>query len=149
MNRAFWSWQKHRFQLPNMSSIMSNVTKNKNELWKTVRLISFQKPQYCNPFQSSLSLSIRVSFCICCRFAVLFIPFWYDLSCYFYVSLSLVEVPTVLFSWHSSFKHAVGWQRIDRRNSIFSRKIIDIQFHWTITRMVELWEILYKIWSLL
>ena len=39
--------------------------KNKNELWKTVRLTSFQKAQL-NLFQSSSSLSICSSFCICC-----------------------------------------------------------------------------------
>ena len=47
--------------------ITSNVTNNKNELSKTVRLTSFQNPTTaCNPFQSSLSLSILASLCIFC-----------------------------------------------------------------------------------
>ena len=37
---------------------------DKNELWKPLRLTRFQN-HHCEPFQSSLSLSIRVSFCIC------------------------------------------------------------------------------------
>ena len=44
-------------------SIISNITNKKNELWKTVRWTSFQKP-HCNPFQSPSSLSMHVSFCI-------------------------------------------------------------------------------------
>ena len=50
--------------------------KNKNELWKTVKLTSFQKAQL-NLFQSSSSLSIRSSFCICCvTYNHLLFMFW-------------------------------------------------------------------------
>ena len=44
-------------------SIISNVTNNKTELLKTVRLT---KTTYCNPVQFSSSLSIWASFCTCC-----------------------------------------------------------------------------------
>ena len=70
-------------------SIISNITNNKNELWKTVRWTSFQKP-HCNPFQSPSSLSMRVSFCL----SMLSIPCFRVLSGHFYVSLNLVAVPT-------------------------------------------------------
>ena len=50
--------------------------KNKNELWKTVKLTSFQKAQL-NLFQSSSSLSICSSFCICCvTYNHLLFMFW-------------------------------------------------------------------------
>ena len=48
----------------NMSPKQYIVTNN-NELWKPLRLTRFQN-HHCDPFQSSLSFSIRVSFCICC-----------------------------------------------------------------------------------
>ena len=66
-------------------SIISNITNNKNELWKTVGWTSFQKP-HCNPFQSPSSLSMRVSFCL----SMLSIPCFRVLCGYFYVSLNLV-----------------------------------------------------------
>ena len=59
-------------------SIISNITNNKNELWKTVRRTSFQKP-HCNPFQSPSSLSMRVSFCL----SMLSIPCFRVLSGHF------------------------------------------------------------------
>ena len=78
--------------------------KNKNELWKTVKLTSFQKAQL-NLFQSPSSLSIRSSFCICCvTYNHLLFMFWAVI----FVSLSLVVVTTfwiliIFFLWHSSF----------------------------------------------
>ena len=41
---------------------------------KSVRLTSFHKSSY-NPFQSSSSLSIRLSFCVCCVIYTLFSSF--------------------------------------------------------------------------
>ena len=72
--------------LPN---IIWNVTNNKNELWKPARLTSLQKND-CNPFQSSLSLAIRFSFCISC-YPYILSTFWADV----FVSLNLVAVSTV------------------------------------------------------
>ena len=57
---------------------------------KSVRLTSFHK-SHCNPFQSSSSLSIRLSFCVCCVIYTFFSSF----ELFFFVSLSLVEERTV------------------------------------------------------
>ena len=47
-----------------LPSIISNITNNKNELWKSVGLTGkFSKTSTCNPLQPSSNLSIRVSFC--------------------------------------------------------------------------------------
>ena len=73
--------------LPN---IISNVTSNKNELGKTVRLTSFQKAQ----LQSVL---ILLQVCLSAPpsvFAVI-IPSFNVFIGYFYVSLNLVTVSTV------------------------------------------------------
>ena len=70
---------------------ISNVTNNKNEPLKTVRLTSFQKPtiairfyllQVCPSFPPFVS-------------ATLFIPSFHILICYFFVSLNVMAVPTV------------------------------------------------------
>ena len=60
--------------------IFLNVSKNKNELWKTFKPTSIQKPQLTS-FQSSSSLSIPASLCII------------GLSGYFHCSI--VAVPTL------------------------------------------------------
>ena len=59
-------WQNHSFvsnklRLPSTILI---VTNNKNVLYKTVRLSSFQKPQFS--IRSNLLQFLRASFCICC-----------------------------------------------------------------------------------
>ena len=58
-------WQNYSF-LSNkicLPSIISIATNHKNELWKTVRLTSFQKPKLQSVL-IFLNLSIRASFCI-------------------------------------------------------------------------------------
>ena len=62
-----------------LSSIISNVTNNKHELWKPVRLIRFGKPQF--PIRFNLFCA---SFCICCVLCTLIHVFSY----HFYVLLS-------------------------------------------------------------
>lgn len=65
---------------------ISNVTNNKHELWKPVRLIRFGKSQF--PIRFNLFCA---SFCICCVLSTFFHVF----SCHFYVLLSLLPVTTV------------------------------------------------------
>ena len=72
-----------------LPSITSNAEKKK-DLWNTDRLTSFTS-QNCNPFQSSSSLPVRVSFV----FAVLLKPSFHVLISNFLFSLSLVAVSTV------------------------------------------------------
>ena len=73
------------------TSIISNVTNNTNEHWKTVRLTSFQNP----------TTEIRFNLLHVCPFvptfvfAVLLLPSFNVLSGYFFVSLNSVAVPTV------------------------------------------------------
>ena len=77
------------------SSIISNVTKNKDELWKTATLtsfktinaISFNLPQVCSSVPPFV-------------FAVLFVSSFQVLTCHFYVSLSFVAVHIVCSLTH-------------------------------------------------
>ena len=80
---------KLRFKQMFLPSI-SSVTNKNNELWKTVRLKSFQKPQ----FQSVLIFFMFSHLYLSFVFAELFIPSFNVLSGYFYVPLNLVAVPT-------------------------------------------------------
>ena len=70
-----------------LSSIISNVTNNKHELWKPVRLIRFRKPQFPIRFNlfSCLFLYLLCSFYL----------FFHVFSYHFYVLLSLLPVTTV------------------------------------------------------
>ena len=74
--------------------IISNITNNKNALWKTVRLTSFQK---------NITIAIRLSLLQICPsvtrflFAVLIIRYFYVLSGYFYVSPIWWQIPS--FDW--------------------------------------------------
>ena len=54
-----------------LPSIISNITNHTNEIWKTLRIISFQNHN-CHPFQSSVTLSIRSSFLylLCCLYII-------------------------------------------------------------------------------
>ena len=62
-----------------LPSIISNITNHTNEIWKTLRIISFQKAQlpciliFCNTVHSFLIFA----------FVVLFIHYFYVLSRYF------------------------------------------------------------------
>ena len=67
-------------------SVISDVTNNKSELGKTVRLTCFQNPQ----LQSVLIFFKFVHLC----FLQLHIPSYNVTSSYFYVSLNFVAVPT-------------------------------------------------------
>ena len=55
------------------TNISSNVTNGKNELKKTVKLTSFQKPQYhdCNKLQSSSIIFIRAIWFACFFFKLM------------------------------------------------------------------------------
>ena len=76
------------------------------KMFKNYWANKFSETHNFNPFQSSLSLSIRAYFV----FAVLLIPSFHVLCDNFYVSLNLMAVPTVRilikfvttapFSWH-------------------------------------------------
>ena len=46
-------------------SIIFEVASSRDQLYKTVRLNSFQKPEFNNQFQSSSVLSIRGICCFC------------------------------------------------------------------------------------
>ena len=78
---------------------VSNVTNNKNELWKTARLRTFQKP----------TISIHFNLLQVCPsvprflFAVLLISSFNILSDYFYVSPNSVAVPSVRYSSFNCF----------------------------------------------
>ena len=80
---------KLRFKQMFLPSI-SSVTDENNELWKTVRLTSFQKPK----FQSVLIFFMFSHLLPSFVFAESFIPSFNVLRGYFYVSLNLVAVPT-------------------------------------------------------
>ena len=67
-------------------AVFQTLQTRKNDLSKTFRLTSLQKPKV-QPEQSSVSLSICAFFCISCA-----IYFFSVLSGYFYVSLHLVAV---------------------------------------------------------
>ena len=79
--------------------------KNKNELWKTVKLTSFQKAQL-NLFQSSSSLSIRSSFCDTASSTASLITWrpvdrlcsfmWEEMSCVTYSVSAAVPAPQQL-----------------------------------------------------
>ena len=72
--------------------MISKVTDKKNDLWKTVRLTSFQKPKL-----QSVSIFFKfVHPCVLLYSAVLFIPFFTVLRGDFYVLLNLVTVSTAL-----------------------------------------------------
>jgi len=83
-------------------STISNVTNDKNELWKTVSLASFQKPQ----LQSVSIFKFAIRFKPPFVFPVLFIPLFHVLSNHFEVPLSLVEVFT---GWIYKFGDTAPW----------------------------------------
>ena len=73
-------------------SILSNVTKNKNELWKTAIAIRFNLLQVCPSLTPFL-------------FVAWFIPYSYLFECCFFkVSLNLAAVPSVCILIHYSLK---------------------------------------------
>ena len=72
-----------------LPSILSNITNNKNELGKAVRLVSFSKRTIAIHFNLQICPSIPTFV-----FVMLFKPSFYVLSGY-YIPLSLVAVPTV------------------------------------------------------
>ena len=91
-----------------LPSIIANIAKSKNELWKLVRLTSFQKRQ-------SQSVSIFFEFSPSVTsfvLVVLFIPSFNALSGYFYVSLSLVTVLTIRISINFMTPTQFGWRNI-------------------------------------
>ena len=71
--------------------IISNIRKNKNEVWKTVKLTSFQKTRTAIRFNL---LHICPSVCPFV-FTLLFISSYHVLNSYLYVSISLVAVLAV------------------------------------------------------
>ena len=77
-------------------SFLSNITINKNELWKTVRVTSFQKHNFNISF-NLLQVCPSVHTFV---FAVLLIPLCNVLSDYFQVSFNLVAGPTVRIKIH-------------------------------------------------
>ena len=129
---------KHIIMSP--ESYINNVTNNKNELWKTVRLTSFQKPQL-------QSISIFFKFVYSCFLLYLLCHLYLlliFLSRYFNVSLNLVAAPTEI-SWHSSFNplspnihiqilqtdlHTfplrISWENLINDHGIFSLVIISL-----------------------
>ena len=86
---------KLRFKQMFLPSI-SSVTDENNELWKTVRLTSFQKPKFQSVFNLLHVFPSVPSFV----FAESFIPSFNVFSGYFYVSLNLMAVPTACHSLH-------------------------------------------------
>ena len=78
----------HQIYIP---STVLHLINNKNQLWRTVRLTSFQKPTISLLF-NLLRVCPSTSSSI---FAVLFILSSNALKYYFYVSLNVAAVPTV------------------------------------------------------
>ena len=77
-------------------SILSNVTTNKNELWKTAIAIRFNLLQVCPSLTPFL-------------FVAWFIPYSYLFECFFFLKFHSIWRPFPLFafwyiSWHNSLK---------------------------------------------
>ena len=80
--------------MPLKHAVFQTLQTRKNDLSKTFRLTSLQKPKL-QPVQSSVSLSICAFFCISCA-----IYFFSVLSGYFYVSLNLMACSQCLNMTH-------------------------------------------------
>ena len=63
--------QNHSF-VSNKYFFQSIISNNKNKVWKTFRLTSFQKPQLQSFFWFSSTLSIRAFFCLFCAIYIFF-----------------------------------------------------------------------------
>ena len=75
--------------------VISNVKNNKNELLKTVKLTSFQKPQLQSASIFFKLVHLYLLSFVCAVLVIVVIPCFHVLSGYLYVSLNLVAVVAV------------------------------------------------------